>query len=118
MIPIEKGVKYESVRVASPENIPITFSQQVYTVCGIYIGFAVLAFLLICFGLDPIVLDKEEDSEKRKFSFRLTLETAKQLIRSHYQRLLVILTMYSGIEQAFMTGDYTKVMCMCVRDML
>ena len=86
--------------------------------CGIYIGFAILAFLLICFGLDPIVLDKEEDSEKRKFSFRLTLETAKQLIRSHYQRLLVILTMYSGIEQAFMTGDYTKVMCMCVRDIL
>ena len=82
---------------------------QVYTVCGIYIAFAVVAFLLICFFLDPIVLDKEEDAEKRKFSFRLTLETLKHLAKSHYQKLLVILTMYSGIEQAFMTGDYTKV---------
>ena len=82
---------------------------QVYTVCGIYIGFAALAFLLICFLLDPITLDKEEDAESRKFSFKLTLETFKHWLYSDYQKLLVIITMYSGVEQAFMTGDFTKV---------
>ena len=85
------------------------FFLQVYTVCGIYVGFAIIGVLLICFGLDPIVLDKEDHKSERKVSFRLILNTAKHLLRSHYQRLLVILTMYSGIEQAFMGGDYTKV---------
>lgn len=68
-----------------------------------------LAVIVIAVGLDPITLDRE-DGRRRQFSFHLVLETAKHWWRSNYQKLLVILTMYSGVEQAFVTGDYTKVL--------
>ena len=84
--------------------------QQVYVLCGILIGIAFLSFLLLCFGLDTITLDKEDVKEKRKFSFQLTLETLKHLKRSKCQKLLLVLTIYSGYEQAFVMGDFTKVL--------
>ena len=79
-----------------------------YTVCGIYIGCGVLAVIVIALLLDNITLEKEE-GKKRKFNLDLVWETLRHLHRSDYQKLLLVLTMYSGIEQAFMTGDYTKV---------
>lgn len=81
---------------------------QIYTLCGIYVGFAVVAVLVVVMLLDPITLEREE-GKQRQFSFKLVLETLRHLARSHYQKLLIILTMYSGIEQAFVAGDYTKV---------
>lgn len=86
--------------------------EKVYKVCGIYIGCAVLAVIVIAVGLDPITLDRE-DGKKRQFSFQLVLETFKHWWRSNYQKLLMVLTMYSGVEQAFATGDYTKSFVAC-----
>jgi len=96
-------------------NLDRPSEKEVFTVYGIYIGFAVLAVLVISIFLDPITLDREEDKIKdgRKFSAQLVLNTLKHLWRSHYQKLLVPLTMYSGIEQAFVTGDYTKSFVAC-----
>ena len=88
-------------------NLDIIY-VQVYKFCGIDIGCALLAVIVIAIGLDPITLDREY-GRKRQISFHLVFETAKHLWRSHYQKLLVILTMYSGVEQAFFTTDYTKV---------
>lgn len=83
--------------------------------CGIYIGCGVLAVVVIAALLDNITLEREQ-GRQRKFSFHLVFETLRHLKNSHYQQLLVVLTMYSGIEQAFMTGDYTKVsMLVCLR---
>ncbi|XP_052248265.1 protein unc-93 homolog A-like isoform X2 [Dreissena polymorpha] len=81
--------------------------EQIYTLCGIYTGCALLAVLVVAVGLDPIKLDKEEPGD-RKFSVHLCLETFMHLWRNPLQKLLIVLTMYSGFEQAFMTGDYTK----------
>lgn len=85
---------------------------KVYTVCGIYIGCAALAVIVISVGVDPITLDKE-DGQQRRFTLRLVSETLKHLWRSNYQKLLVVLTMYSGVEQAFATGDFTKSFVAC-----
>ncbi|XP_045191368.1 protein unc-93 homolog A-like [Mercenaria mercenaria] len=97
---------------ANNTNLDKPDMDKIYKVCGIYIGCAVLAVIVIAVGLDPITLDRE-DGRKRQFSFHLVLETAKHLWRSNYQKLLVILTMYSGVEQAFATGDYTKSFVAC-----
>lgn len=81
---------------------------KVYTVCGIYLACACLAFFMIVFFLDKIQLDKDE-SRQGKVSMKLLVETFRHLYNSHYQKLLIPLTLYSGIEQAFIAGDFTKV---------
>lgn len=82
---------------------------QVYTVYGIYLGCAVMAFLIIVIFLDKITLDKSQTSGDGKISPELFLSTFKHWWNSTPQKLLTFLTIYSGIEQAFITGDYTKV---------
>ncbi|KAL5022316.1 hypothetical protein ScPMuIL_001471 [Solemya velum] len=86
--------------------------EKVYTVCGIYLACACLAFFMIVFFLDKIQLDKDE-SRQGKVSMKLLVETFRHLYNSHYQKLLIPLTLYSGIEQAFIAGDFTKSYISC-----
>lgn len=83
--------------------------RQVYTVCGIYLACAVIAMIVVSTLLDPIKLDKEDSSTKGRLSPDLLIATFKHLFTSPTQILLIPLTMYSGVEQAFVSGDYTKV---------
>lgn len=83
--------------------------SQVYTVCGIYTGCAVVAVIIIIVLLDKIKLDKDNHDQYGKFSFDLVIATFKHWWNSPYQRLLVVLTFYSGVEQGFVGGDFTKV---------
>ena len=69
-----------------------------------------IAFLIVAAFLDKLVLEKEGKEEKKQgLSFHLLLESLKHIWRSRYQKLLVPLTIYSGIEQAFIAGDFTRV---------
>lgn len=82
---------------------------QVYTVCGIYTGCAVVAVIIIVVLLDKIKLDKDNHDQYGKFSFDTLIATFSHWWRSPYQKLLMVLTFYSGVEQGFVGGDYTKV---------
>ncbi|XP_030052350.1 protein unc-93 homolog A [Microcaecilia unicolor] len=86
----------------------------IYTLLGIYTGTGVLAVLLIGFFLDQIDHIKEKTSEKEKQSFWTTLFATFQQLRDKRQCLLIPLTMYSGLEQGFLAGDYTKSYVTCV----
>lgn len=84
-------------------------NSQVYILCGIYVGCAVIAFCTIALLLDNITLDKKQQTGDAKISVKLFLSTLKHWWQSTPQKLLTFLTIYSGIEQAFITGDFTKV---------
>ncbi|XP_016083372.2 protein unc-93 homolog A [Ornithorhynchus anatinus] len=86
----------------------------VYTLLGVYTGSGVLAVLLVAIFLDPINDNPpEKTGEKKKDSFWGTfLETFQQL-KDKRQCLLIPLTMYSGFEQGFLSGDYTKSYVTC-----
>jgi ATP/ADP translocase len=71
-------------------------------------AFAVVAVAIVMIFLDKLVLDKEDD-KNRKVSAKLLVESIKHLFSSKYQALLIPITIYSGIEQAFITGTFTKV---------
>lgn len=86
-----------------------TISCKVYIVCGIYLACAVVGILIVTFLLDSIKLDKESDVEDRKLSPKLLIATFKHLVSSPAQMLLIPLTVYSGVEQAFIGGDFTQV---------
>ncbi|XP_069113521.1 protein unc-93 homolog A-like isoform X2 [Argopecten irradians] len=89
--------------------------EKVYIVCGIYIACGCVAFLIIVGLLDRIQLDKDKDipEEDRRLSPKLLIATFRHWWDSPYQKLLMPLTIYSGIEQAFITGDYTKSYISC-----
>ena len=75
-----------------------------------------VAFLIVAAFLDKIELEKEGREEKKEgLSFHLLLDSLKHIWRSDYQKLLVPLTIYSGIEQAFIAGDFTRVSSNFVR---
>uniref|UniRef100_A0A2C9JVH4 UNC93-like protein n=1 Tax=Biomphalaria glabrata TaxID=6526 RepID=A0A2C9JVH4_BIOGL len=84
-------------------------SDKVYTVCGIYIASAVIAVIIASLFLDQITLDKETKAEDRKLSPQLLVSTFRHLFSSPIQVMLIPLTIYSGVEQAFIGGDFTKV---------
>ncbi|XP_009889757.1 PREDICTED: protein unc-93 homolog A isoform X2 [Charadrius vociferus] len=75
----------------------------------------VLAVLLIVIFLDQIKSDQAE-TEKEKLetpSFWSTFLATFQHLKDKRQCLLIPLTMYSGFEQGFLSGDYTKTYVTC-----
>ncbi|XP_076469835.1 UNC93-like protein isoform X2 [Babylonia areolata] len=85
----------------------------VRTLCIIYLVLAVVAVVFVSLLLDPIKLDKESSVEDRKLSPKLLFSTLKHLFTTPAQMLLVPLTVYSGVEQAFIGGDYTQSYVSC-----
>lgn len=83
--------------------------SKVYLLCGIYTGCALLAALFIFIFLDPL---KKSEDKKGKPSFGLLIETIRHL-RNPHQLLLVPLTIFSGLEQAYIIGDFTQAFVSC-----
>lgn len=67
-----------------------------------------VAVLLVALLLDPIG-DAPRKSEGGAPPLRSTLLSTFRLCRDRRLRLLVLLPLYSGFEQAFLAGDYTRV---------
>lgn len=67
-----------------------------------------LAVLLIAVFLQP-VKDVQQKNEEKRPSFWFTVLSTFRLLKDRRLCLLVLLPMYSGFEQAFLAGDYTRV---------
>ncbi|KFQ67765.1 Protein unc-93 A, partial [Phaethon lepturus] len=94
---------------AKPSN------SLIYTLLGIYTASGVLAVLLIVIFLDQIKSDQAE-TEKETLetpSLWSTFLATFQHLKDKRQCLLIPLTMYSGLEQGFLSGDYTKTYVTC-----
>ncbi|XP_033369023.1 protein unc-93 homolog A [Parus major] len=98
-----------STASARPSN------SLIYTLVGIYTASGVLAVLLVSIFLDQIQSDQvETEKEKQEApSFWSTFLATFRHLKDKRQCLLIPLTMYSGFEQAFLTGDYSKVYMTC-----
>ncbi|KAL3858705.1 hypothetical protein ACJMK2_008966 [Sinanodonta woodiana] len=104
------GANYDPRNSGNNTNLNKPDMDKIYTVCGIYIACAVVAVMIIVFFLDRIVLDKDDEKVaigEKKVSPKLLVETFKHCWRNHFQKLIIPLTIYSGIEQAYIAGDFT-----------
>ena len=80
--------------------------EKIITLISIYLAVGILAIILIISLLDKV---KVLGSDKRNHGvFSLFIATLKHL-KDVRMRLLIPLTMYSGLEQGFVFGDFTKV---------
>ncbi|KAF6270243.1 unc-93-like protein A [Rhinolophus ferrumequinum] len=88
--------------------------ELVYTLLGIYTGSGILGVLLVALFLEPVRDDQQKsEGEKKPPSFWSTLLSTFKLFRDKRLRFLVLLPMYSGFEQAFLAGDYTRSYTTC-----
>ncbi|XP_067844455.1 protein unc-93 homolog A-like [Heptranchias perlo] len=88
-------------------------STTIYTLSGIYTGVGIVGALFVAIFLDQ--LDKQEVKEfkERKVNIFSVLVATFTHLRDKRQCLLIVLTMYSGFEQGFLAGDYTKAYVTC-----
>lgn len=107
------GANYDPSTEVNNTNLNRPDITKVYTVCGIYLASATIGFFIIVFFLQNVPVHNESEKDKGKFSFHLLADTFKHFWKSPYQKLLVVLTMYSGVEQAFIAGDFTKSYVSC-----
>lgn len=102
----------DCLMAAAPTNSTQGPSQElIYTLLGIYTGSGVLAVLLVAVFLQPLK-DAQREAGPRS-SLCSTLTSTFRLFRDRRLQLLVWLPVYSGFQQAFLAGDYTKSYTTC-----
>ncbi|KAM9316719.1 protein unc-93 homolog A-like [Gastrophryne carolinensis] len=88
--------------------------QLIYTLLGIYTGSGILAVVFISIFLDNInVKDDPDNCDKKEESFWTKILATFTQLKDKRQILLIPLTMWSGFEQGFLSGDYTKSYVTC-----
>ena len=88
-------------------------SDKVYLVCTIYLVCAGVGVAAITVLMDSFQLDTKPTPEQRQLSPRLLTSTFQHLLTSPAQMLLVPITLYRGLESAFMGGEFTKSFVSC-----
>ncbi|XP_070571754.1 protein unc-93 homolog A-like [Ptychodera flava] len=79
---------------------------------SIYLGCGVIAALIILVFLDPLnTRTSKETLEDKRISSRL-LSTLR-LLKNYRMILMLPLMVYSGVEQAYIAGDYTQSFVSC-----
>ena len=72
---------------------------------GIYTGCGVAAMITVALFLRPVQPSEENQSANTLELFSATM----RLMMDRRLLMMIPITMYSGLEQAFIQGDYTKV---------
>ncbi|GFT79403.1 protein unc-93 homolog A [Nephila pilipes] len=91
------------------ENLKPPSEDKRYMLIGIFLALTVLAAITVGLFLDPIKQKKEDDNES---IISRVVATLKHLKKTE-QLLLVPITIYSGIQQAFILSDYSKAYIAC-----
>lgn len=83
--------------------------NTVYILCGIYVGCALFAVLLIFLFLDSYQkIGLKRANEVERSPIESLVNTIKHL--KHFNQILIIpLTLWSGFQQAFIGADFTRV---------
>ncbi|XP_071528811.1 UNC93-like protein [Panulirus ornatus] len=87
---------------------------QIYTMASIYVAFAFMSSITIFIFVDPLSKFKLTDgiSDGGKSSLQLLVATFNHM-RHPYQLLIIPLTIWSGVEQAFLGTDFTAAYVTC-----
>ncbi|KAK7043279.1 Ion channel regulatory protein UNC-93 [Halocaridina rubra] len=88
---------------------------QIYTMAAVYLCCSLLSALIILIFLDPLsrfpkVDGNTNDQEEKRLQL---LAATFNHLRHPYQPLIVPLTIWSGIEQAFLSADFTAAYVSC-----
>ncbi|XP_076033862.1 UNC93-like protein isoform X2 [Oratosquilla oratoria] len=97
------------------DNLDPPPASKIYTMASIYLFFALLSSALIALLVDPLDKYGENDrvgSSTGKSGWELLVATFNHM-RHPYQILIIPLTIWSGVEQAFIGADFTAAFVSC-----
>ena len=83
--------------------------KLIYTLVGSYIGVGVLAMIIVAVFLDNIDHEQTREFRGNREPICSTFLATFLLLKDWRLVTLIPLTMYSGFEQSFLSGEYTKV---------
>ncbi|XP_064472636.1 protein unc-93 homolog A-like [Ornithodoros turicata] len=89
-------------------NLGSVTPYQVLTLSGLYACLVIASIILMVLFLDPLANEVQDASPPKQ----LIIESLRQM-RNGYQQLMIPLTIYSGLQQAFLWGDYTQAFISC-----
>ncbi|CAN7946186.1 unnamed protein product, partial [Ixodes hexagonus] len=98
----------EDLLDAHQTNLGSVSSAQTYTLSGLYTCCVLAAILMLLVFLDPVRQEVFDPNPP----MTLLVETVNQMRRG-YQQLIIPLTVYSGMQQAFFWGDFTQAYISC-----
>ncbi|CAG0902328.1 unnamed protein product, partial [Darwinula stevensoni] len=104
------GVNFCEEEVGRNENLARPNEQAIHIISGIAMSMPLIAAALVAFFLDPLQRTEEEkDDSKPKIReiFTIAMSTIMQF-KQPYQALLSLAIFFGGVEQGFITSDYTK----------
>ncbi|KAI9547294.1 Protein unc-93 A [Dissostichus eleginoides] len=87
--------------------------ELVWTLVGCYIGVGVLAMIIVAVFLDNIDREQSSHFRENREPFSKTFLATFRLLKDWRLLTLIPLTMYSGFEQSFLSGEYTKSYVTC-----
>ncbi|XP_077874878.1 protein unc-93 homolog A isoform X2 [Ictidomys tridecemlineatus] len=101
----------DCLMATAPTNSTHRPSQElIYTLLGIYTGIGVLAILLTAVFLEATEdSGSQNEAETKPPRLGSTLLSTFKLFRDKRLCLLTLLPMYSGLQQGFLSGEYTRV---------
>ncbi|KAJ3607211.1 hypothetical protein NHX12_026724 [Muraenolepis orangiensis] len=82
--------------------------ELVLTLVGCYIGVGLLAMIIVAVFLDNIDHEQTSRFRENREPFCHTFLATFRLLKDRRLLILIPLTMYSGFEQSFLSGEYTK----------
>ncbi|XP_076409022.1 protein unc-93 homolog A isoform X1 [Peromyscus maniculatus bairdii] len=106
------GAKDCLMATVASNNTSKPSKQLIYTLLSIFNGSSILAILLLIVFLESVEdrMENEREAGPRSPPLWSTLLATFMLFKNDKRlRLLILLPLYSGMNQGFMNGEYTKV---------
>lgn len=101
--------------VSNSEDSSGVASSEIYEIMSIYLTCIIVAVLLIVILVDP--LSRYGERQRRNSAVELTgiqlLSATFIQLKKPYQQLLIPITIYIGVEQAFISADFTQSYVSC-----
>ncbi|XP_075529468.1 protein unc-93 homolog A-like [Dermacentor variabilis] len=98
----------EDLAMLNQTNLGVVSHMQTYTLSGVYTCCVLSSIVILVAFLDPV---RKEVSDPNP-PMQLLVETLYHMRRG-YQQLIIPLTIYSGMQQAFFSGDFTQAYISC-----
>ncbi|KAL1130888.1 hypothetical protein AAG570_012129 [Ranatra chinensis] len=88
--------------------------SEIYTMCTIYLGCVIAAVIMIAAFVDPLSRygEKQKGDSSELSGLDLLSATVRHL-RKPFQQLLIPITIFIGMEQAFIGADFTQAYVSC-----